>query len=691
MKTIMRYLTIVMISVLLVFSAYCEDAVDEVVIFVSEQGSDANDGITQAVATPARALEIAGEYIHASDVIVDIADGLYRVTEPIIINDDRTDGVGGHTLTLQGHGDTVIAGSVSLTGWQCDGGNVWSLELPECEEVYGLNVDGKPMAIASQVMYGSFYDADANGGIVKKYGERFSDFSHYGNVNEDTVELYYTSMRFKKAGADEMMNDLDNIRFRFDQTFMRSCWTIESITGGADTGVMTLKFTQETLDAINFMNMQDFDAAFDKCYLYGSKLFLDKEGEYCFDKHTHTLYLYSAEDPNTRNCEMPVSERLLVIEGTDKKLASGVNVRGIRFTGDADKYTMTHVYMERSADLYGILFTAGEGYERNTVKYYYSYGALYMTNASNITIEDCVFTATGMNAIDVYERVYNVRIEKCDFLELGGSAVTVGRGDLFTGFGYNDKYAQPEDLEHVYSVNVKKTAIMPGKLEINNCYISNTGLRTINASAIEIFFCSNTSITHNTVEGSAGCGIACGTGCSNLSISRTGVRYNGPFYVAFNRVSGSNRTAFDAGGIYTCGYLGEGSTVTGNFVDVSGSIKKNTPAIYLDEGTEYLTVTGNLCVNAEHWLSCRALPVTYSAGSCHAGDKPEKNTIMNCVIEGNYSEKTDKGQDYVPGYSWPYADKVNGSGVRIEDAYIDANWLEDPKIRSIFENAGSVR
>lgn len=672
-----------LIALLLILALVLPAAAGEgtvTVLTVSPSGNDDNDGISAPLATPMKALELAKEYIFTGDVTIKLESGVYSITEPLIINGENTDGMNGHTLTLSGEAGTVLSGGQTVANWTSEGGNVWSAPV-DASEVRGLYVDGVPMKVAEQKLYGSFVRLDNSHGIIKQYGEKFIDWSHYGNVNEPVTELYFTTFRLKKGSYEELKKDLPNIRFRYDQTFMRSCWSVEDIMQGQDAGQYELKFTQETLDLINKVQMADYNAFYDKAFLYGSRLFLDKEGEYCFVPEEQKLYYYSETDPNGSECVIPVARRLIDISGSYKHLTGDIRIENITFTHCAEPYTATGVYKENCCEHYAV---KEDGV---FVRLWKGEGSILMNNASNIEIASCAFTNLSVTAVRLYERVYNTVIRDCSFTNLSMSGICAGHGDLNTGFGYADKYEAPADYTNVWELP-KKSGVQPCLLTIDNNYFAHIGLHSISGSGIQVDYCGDLTVTRNTFIDCAASGMMLGTGCNNISVSGIGVKYNGPYTVKNNYVSHSNRTADDAAGIYIVGFAGKGSIITDNFVDMTGSIADDNPAYYLDEGSEYVTVTHNMSINTEHWLWCRALPLKFNGSKYVGGDKLEKNTIMNCAVYGNFADRRDRGADYAPGYRWPSAAEVKGSNVTVEEAKIVSDWQNDPEIMTIYENAG---
>ena len=676
----------VLAGLLALSAAACgEDPVSgkQTVIQVSPEGNDANDGIDSPVATIQRALELAREQITSGNVTIDIADGTYTVTEPIAITEEMTDGVNGHTLTLLGHGGAVISGGVTVSGWEAAGENLWKAALPELEAANGFYVDGENMTLARMKVLASYADADGKAGISMDDGKSYANFSDYNSFAQITGMCFTTREEYE-LDPEALAAEVSHIRLYYDQTFMR---TVMDLAGAAQNdGSYTFTVSESTLKLLNGAKMADYDSGANKWYLVNSYLFLDQEGEYYFDKESRTLYYYSEESPEGKSCVIPVAEGLLTVQGTEEKLAGNVTVQNLTFAHGTTSVLAEHPWKEIQSDAYVIEDSQGENAEKGYVRIPLP-AQLTIDLASNVTVKNCEFRNFETTAVGIRSYVYNTTVTDNRIENVSGSGIAVGTFNLNTGYGIEDKGTHPEDLAKVYSV--KKNSVVPAGLTISNNEIKNCGIESMASNGILLYYGYETDITNNTVEEVGGTGISLGWGWNNWTIKQAGSQNTGNILVEGNRIVSSSTRIKDAGGIYTLGaFHGEGCLIQKNFIDMEGSVTAER-AIYLDEGSELVTVTENVSVNTHMWLSARALPLIASGGG-YQGGEPANNTIMNCRIEGNYSSAENIQQSFTAGYAWPYASEIESAHVTIKDNTVDENWEQNKTIMEIVDAAGAT-
>lgn len=128
-------------------------AKDAVVIAVSPQGSDLAPGTTER---PFRSLKRAQQAVREinsdHDVTVELADGIYRLSEPLIFT-ARDGGRNGHHVswaTAEG-AKPVISGAIAVTGWKLfdKERHIYVADVPVGDDARELWVDDKLASRAS--------------------------------------------------------------------------------------------------------------------------------------------------------------------------------------------------------------------------------------------------------------------------------------------------------------------------------------------------------------------------------------------------------------------------------------------------------------------------------------------------------------------------------------------------------------
>lgn len=649
---------------------------DECVIRVSPEGDDAANGVDAPVQTISRALELAQEKIASGNVTVDIAQGTYPIREPLCITQAHTSREEGYVLTLRGQENTVISGGIPLTGWEKQEGSIWKVAVTDGVNVHGFYVDGVPMSVARTQVRGSFLDENGENGIVLSNRESHSDFSSY-NISAQIVSCAFTMEKPETLAADALLAELAHVRMYFDQTFSHTSFAFSQVT--EQDGKLTFQASDATLELLNSAKMADYDLSANRYYLVNSYLFLDEEGEYYFDRASKTLYYFSAADPNEKMCILPVAEGLLNIQGTNAKLASNIRLENLTFAYGTTTLLAEAPYKEVLSDHYVI--RGEKGYANSLLP-----AQITVDRASNLTIRNCNFVNFDTSGIALRQHVYNVSLADSEIRNISGSGIVVGTINQKNGYGLIDRNPHPEDLSHVYSV--KKNSVIPAQISICNNLVVNCGIESIGSCGILVFYGHQVDVRNNTVEGTGGSGIAVGWGFANYTVKKEAPQSAGDIRVVNNRVIHPCRKAYNAGGICTMGaFFGEGLTISGNFVDMSGAISNITPAIYLDDGSEWVTVTGNLAIGSNRWLCARALPVQEQDGVCVPGE-PGGTTLMHCTICGNYSDRENQQKEFAPGILWPYATEVEGTNVEIGNNTVTEDWKNHTQTMDIYNNSG---
>ncbi len=646
------------------------------ILSVSPQGDDAADGVSAPVQSIWRALELAGEAIASKDVTIQLSGDTFSISQPIVITNTHTDRENGYVLTIRGQENTVISGGLEIDGWQRHSGQIWKVALPQIDRVNGFYADGLPMPIASQEVTGRFVNSQGENGIVQENKSSYCDFSQY-NPQIKIASCAVTLQLPEAPDPQALQKDLEHLVLLFDQTFCRTGMQFSqmSINGSA----VTLLCSDATLQTLNGAQMADYDLSANRYHLANSYLFLDEEGEYYFDETSHTLYFYTENNPASMDCVVPVSDGLLQIQGTDKQLACNILLENLTFAYGTSGL-LQGPYKQVISDYY--VSGTADGFTR-----YLMPGQIEVDHASNLTIRGCKLQNCDTSGITLRTHVYQTAIEGCNLENINGSGLVVGTINLKNGYGLVDRKPHPENWQNITSVN--KSSVIPAGITIANNRITNCGIQSIGSGGIVVFYGHQVNILHNTVENIGGAGIYAGWGYANYSVKKDATKNTGDILIAQNSVIRPCMRITNSGGICSMGaFFGEGLLIRENFVDMTGSIRSGMPAIYLDDGSEWVYATANVCVGTTRWLCARAMPVSLADGVCVTGEL-QSTTIMNCSIEGNYAATEVTQKEYAPGIPWPLATEVEGANVIIGDNTANDQWQSDDKIMAIVSAAGA--
>ena len=254
--------------------------------------------------------------------------------------------------------------------------------------------------------------------------------------------------------------------------------------------------------------------------------FLDKEGEFYYDKANGTLYYYSESGVSGKSFARPTSDYLLYF--TDVK---NVSIEGFGFTG-TDDYFMTQ---------YGHNGSLGAG-DHDHPGGYYAGGfpdrsAIFMGDAQNVTISDCRFYELGCEGITARGWLTDITVEGCSFEHIGASAIRFG-----------------ENIRATAESNGKKPWIDGEegntRIDILNNYLKDISTEYL-APAIQLTTAYNCRVQYNTIDDCAYSGISVGwqweypVGTLYRNVEGTDISYN--------YISGFMNESHDGGAIYVAG------------------------------------------------------------------------------------------------------------------------------------------
>ena len=201
--------------------------------------------------------------------------------------------------------------------------------------------------------------------------------------------------------------------------------------------------------------------------------FLDKEGEWYFDKYEKKLYYkpIAGTDINKSEVYAPIAEKFIEING------EGVSncVENIEF------HNLKFLYA-------GWLKPAEDGYcsvqASSMVTDSGAYGAMTPGHieanfARNIRFEGNVIAHTATTAINFENGVYNSEIKANVFYDIGNAAVTVGSSK------HNSSTRQGEIPDHI---------------SVNNNVIRFTGMGYYGAAGITYYYTTHSEIVHNDIQ-----------------------------------------------------------------------------------------------------------------------------------------------------------------------------------------------
>ncbi|AOH83112.1 pectate lyase [Sphingomonas panacis] len=570
-----------------------------IVLSVSPRGSDEGDGsAAHPFATFARAQAAVRRLNGDHDVTVRVADGVYRLSAPLRFT-AADGGQGGYTVRWEAApgAHPIVSGGTPVTGWTLADASrgIWSADIPRGIDPRQLWVGGHMAPRASVRAPRTAFRFDKTG--IEITDPAWRSLAHLPDQSRIEVEAtgWFTDRHamVERIEGDRIVMQQPGWRNNLVgyDTFARSVW-------GDKAGLF-------------FVN---------------SLSFLREAGQYYADPDAGKLYYKPAAGEDMKRIEvvLPRLELLLSISGSYDETIKDLQFRGLSFRHTS---WLLPSGPEGYASQQSGSFLAGEwaGYPGDPIRdcswgcwpfeamrnrWRQQPAAVQVAAATRIVFDHDEFTQLGQIALGIGNNpdandsgiglgVSAIDVRRSRFTDLAGGAIMVG--------------------------GVRPDAHHPSRPEmsVRDILISNNLVRTVSQhyreqAAILVTYASGAVIWHNDVSGTPydGIDIGWGWGVNDPGGSAAYLTANRGYYsqpgnlmydtpttlrdsvVVGNRVHDVKQWFPDGGAIYHLS-ADPGALIAENYIyDVKDGI-----AMYLDEGSRYVTLRNNVVSNVGVWLN----------------------------------------------------------------------------------------
>jgi hypothetical protein len=562
--------------------------------YISPAGNDDDPGTK---ASPFRTLQKARDTIATraepmqQDIYVYLRGGTYPITTPIIFTSSDS-GTNGHIIHYLHYKNEkpLISGGQRITGWTRYKGDIYETPLERNTKLRQLYVDGqrafmargKDFPYTSEIHgYGTFKITGKEPWAMTA-GTRFAGFTFSKDdlgqyTDPGDVELV------SKAGFGHHIISLSNIESLGSTSAAILQQPIGSIAQSIPQYGDAFISDKPDLDAVSEFHFQNALAL------------LSTAGQFYFDRLHKTLYYYKRpnEDMSTADVIAPLSEGLMILKGiSTKQRVSNIEFRGITFayshyslTKVGDSYGDTGV---QSIALYTKYTEDGNShavtYKDNTVQR----AAIECENSDRIDFTGDIFNHMGAVALSLGNDSNHSKVVGNVFYDIGSSAINIGDPkNVYIGDG-----DFPPGIEGVPSGDV-----------VQNNYMKELAVESLQAPAASIFYTKNFDFSHNEISDAPYTGISLGWGWTSytrIAKPDSYSRSSADNKIDYNRISNVMREMHDGAGIYILGEQPD-SEIVGNYFGIIGGFSEGT-AIYLDQGSRFLTITNNYSENPNGWF-----------------------------------------------------------------------------------------
>jgi hypothetical protein len=560
-------------------------------LYVSPAGDDNNPG---TISRPFKTIEKAKESLRSvkskmtRNVTVHLRGGTYSIDHTIRF-DAADSGTNGFDVVYKNYPNEtpVISGGKRISGWELDGAGRWKAKT-EIDNFRQLYANGRR---ATRARGKELPGAELFGGD----GYKTSNAEMAEWKNQSDIEFYY-----------------DN---QWDRTI---CKVAGVKRGEAGTAVISMLQPYFTL-----AKLKDGKQAKLPTHIENALELLDEPGEWYLDRSSRTVYYKPRDKENIETTEIivPVVETLMELKGTLDQPVHNIRFEGVTFSYAGwlrpSEIGLVDVQANFIIDPKNLIARPGTviaNVHNQNVK---SPSNIILHAANSIRFERCVFTKLGSGGMDIEFGSQNNTIQGCHFYDISGSGLQIG--DVVDH--------HPDDVRAIVRNN-----------KINNNFIRDVAKEYLSGVGVFAGYTDSTQISHNEICHLPYSGISLGWGWGEED--QGGSIYYQPFnyqeptpaknnIVENNHIHDINTRFWDGGGVYTLGNM-PGTVIRGNLVhDNLGW----PGGIYLDEGSGFIEVTGNIVYNV--------YPLVINQVTIHPStpmnyNNRVQNRIATCKEHGNF-------------------------------------------------------
>ncbi|WP_436535941.1 ricin-type beta-trefoil lectin domain protein [Actinoplanes sp. HUAS TT8] len=525
----------------------------------------------------------------SDDIVVQLADGTYRLSAPLRLTAEDS-GSNGHTVSWQAapSAHPAISGARTVTGWTLadSGRNIWRADVGAGTDTRQLYVNGAVATRARTAVNRSDFTATSSG------------------------------LRFSNSALSYLNNLADQSRIQMESigSFTDRYVSVQAISGNFIT-MQQPGWNNNTFGYDTFTSPHRAGPL----YLTNAYEFLDSPGEWYLNRGTGALYYIppTGQSMSTADVELPALQSLVNVGGTYDAPAHDVTFTGITFTGTswlgpsssqgyADQQTGAYVTGTWN---WPALTACQEGctqFEATRPNWNQMPAAVQISAANHITFSGSQFVNLGQMAIgignDANAHTSGVGLGASNITVTGSEIARSTAGGIVVG-GVRADAHHPGDSRMVNR-----------DITISNNRIHDLGLEHRGNVSVLTTYVTNATLSHNEVYNMPYTGMSVGFGWganepggstqyTNRGLYNYQPRYTTATTAANNRVIGNYihdvmQQTTDGGCLYTLSW-NPGAVISGNYcLRTNGWF-----GLYFDEGSKYYTASGNVFSAIGTWAT----------------------------------------------------------------------------------------
>lgn len=560
-----------------------------VVVYAAPSGSGAACTATapcSLTAAQSAARSLTGSM--SGDVVVQLADGVYRQSSPLRLT-AADSGQNGYRVLWQAApaAHPVITGARAVTGWSLadSGRNIWRANV-------GAGIDSRQLYV--------------NGAVATRARTQ---------VNRADFTSDSTGLRFTNSALGYLNNLANQSRIQMESvnSFTDRYVSVQRISGNQITmqqpGWNNNNFGYDTF-------AQPHRAG--PLYLTNAYEFLDTPGEWYLDPGTGALsYIpLAGQNMSTVSVELPTLQSLIQVGGTYDAPAHHITFSGITFTGTswlgpssnqgyADQQTGAYISGNWNWPSFGSCSEGCTQFEATRPNWLQSPAAVQVSAANNITFTDAQFVNLGQTAIGIG----NDANANGSGVGLGASNIVVTRSEIARDVAGGIVVGGVRADAH----HPSDSRMVNRDITVSNNRLHDLGLEHRGIVSVLTTYVTNASVSHNEVYNLPYTGMSLGYGWgsndaggsntyANRGLYNYQPRYSTATTASNNQLVGNYvhdvmQQMTDGGCIYTL------SANPGGLISDNYCLRSNGFGLYFDEGSRYYTARTNVFSSTGTWAT----------------------------------------------------------------------------------------
>ncbi|MBQ1017543.1 ricin-type beta-trefoil lectin domain protein [Micromonospora sp. D93] len=575
----------------------------------------------------------------SGDIVVQLADGVYRLTTPLRMT-AADSGNNGYRVVWQAapSAQPVISGAKAVTGWSiADAGkNIWRASVGANIDTRQLFVNGLPATRART------------------------------SVNRSDFTFTETGLRFS-SGSLNYLNSLTNqnrVELRTINSFTDRYSPVQSIGGN----VITMQqpawnnntWGYDAMAVPGRAGPMSFENAYE---------FLDTPGEWYVNTTPGVVYYIptAGQNMSAANVEFPVAQSLVNIGGTYGAPAHHISFTGITFSGTSWLGPSTNQgYAEQQTGTYvsgnwnwpsnrvSSCWIGCPQFEATRPHWSQMPAAVQVSAANNVTFSDDQFINLGQTGLGIG----NDANAHASGVGLGASSITV-TGSVFSHIAANGIVAGGVQADAHHPSDQR---MVNRDITISNNRLHDLGLDYRASTSVMPTYVTNATVSHNEIYNMPYSGINIGFGWgandaggadeyADRGLYNYQPRYTTPTTASNNRIIGNYvhdimQLMTDGGCIYTLS-ANPNASISGNYCQRIN----NWYGLYFDEGARYWTASNNVLADVGVWATANTRDKNHT-GNLTVTDNWASNATIWGLTDGDRGNAI-RGNTIVTNGTWP--------------------------------------